>query len=436
MPRLIVRRSLTAVGIYSSVALGYLGTVVATREFDSARVFGDYATVVFATSFLQSLFDLTVEESLVKYGFRYVTREDWGRLRRLFTSALAFKVGGSLLGAAGLVVFAVLGPSRLAVPLLIAAGIPLGQSLEGLAAATLLLRERYDVRAGFLAWGMALRLAGIAVGAHYGLREAIAGLLAAQILSTASIGVAGWLSFHRFPQRHSAPLGEDRRDIVAFIFQSSAATGVLSIRGGLAPLLLGAVTNTTQVGLFRVAQAPQSALQALSGPARVMLLTEQTRAWEQGRQSAVLRGIRVYSLAALAISVVVVPLLYVFIPDLIRWINGPAYVGAAGAARVFTFVAAVQFVVGWTKSLPVTIGRPALRIWTHGIETLVVLPLVVAFGAVWGATGGALAVLAGMVVFAAIWFVIAARIRPQDTAVVSRDDAVAEAEADAEALLR
>ena len=62
MRRLLVRRSLTAVGIYSSVILGFLGTVVATREFNSTRIFGDYATVIFATGFLQSLFDLTVEE--------------------------------------------------------------------------------------------------------------------------------------------------------------------------------------------------------------------------------------------------------------------------------------------------------------------------------------------------------------------------------------
>ena len=105
MPRLIVRRSLTAVGIYSSVVLGFLGTVVATRELHSARHFGDFATVLFATGFLQSFFDLTVEEALVKYGFRYISREDWGRLRRLFSSALRFKLAGPR-GGLGLVVFA------------------------------------------------------------------------------------------------------------------------------------------------------------------------------------------------------------------------------------------------------------------------------------------------------------------------------------------
>jgi len=90
------------------------------------------------------------------------------------------------------------------------------------------------------------------------------------------------------------------------------------------------------------------------------------------------------------------------------------YVAAADAARVLTLAAAVQLVVGWTKSLPVTIGRPQLRIWTHGVEAIIVLPLTVVLGAEWGATGAAVAVLVGMCAFAAMWAVIFLRIRPED----------------------
>jgi O-antigen/teichoic acid export membrane protein len=363
---------------------------------------------------LQSLFDLTVEEALVKYGFRYSTREDWGRFRRLFSSALRFKLAGSLVGALGLVVFSQIAPHRLEVPCLLAAGIPLGQSLEGLAGSMLYLRGRYDIRSLLLTWSMALRLAGIAVGAHFGLAEAIAGVLAAQVASTASVGVVGLLAFRRFPSAPSRPLGEERREIFSFILQSSAATGILSLRGGLAPLLLGAVTNTRQVGLFRVAQAPQSGFQALSAPARMILLTEQTRDWEKGRQSVVLRGVRRYSLIASGVALVAVPPLLIWIPDIIRHVNGPEYVGAASAARLLTLAAAVQLVVGWTKSFPVTIGRPGLRILTHGVETIVVLPLTLVFGALWGAAGAAAAVLVGMCAFAIVWAVVFLRIDPED----------------------
>jgi O-antigen/teichoic acid export membrane protein len=127
----------------------------------------------------------------------------------------------------------------------------------------------------------------------------------------------------------------------------------------------------------------------------------------------------------------------VFMPDLIRLVFGPEYFGAVNAARLFTLVAAVQLVVGWTKSFPVTIGKPNLRVWTHGAETVVILPLVVVFGSIWGATGAALAVLAGMCVFAAMWAWIFVRIRPEDVGEpVPLGEAVAGAEAEAGILAR
>jgi O-antigen/teichoic acid export membrane protein len=414
MSRLFVRRSATAVGIYSSVVLGVLASVVAAREFQSKLVFGDYSTVIFATGFFQTLFDLTVEESLVKYGFRYVTREDWGRLRRLFSTAFRFKAAGSLLGGGGMLVFAAFAPSRLATPLLIAAALPLAQSLEGLAASTFYLRSRYDIRSWFLVWSMGLRLSGVAVGAHFGLVQAIAGVLVAQLVATASIGLTGWIAFHRFPLTAARPLAEERRKILSFVAQSSVGTGVVSLRQFLAPLLLGAVTNTTQIGLFKVAQSPQQGFLALSAPARMVLLTEQTRDWEAGRQSAVLRGVRRYTALAALLMVIVVPPLYVYMPSLVRIVYGSTYAAAGGAARVFLLAAAVHFLVGWTKSFPVAVGRPNLRITTHGLESLVMLPAVVVLGSRYGATGAAVGVLASAIAFALDWAVVFLRTHAED----------------------
>ena len=73
--------------------------------------------------------------------------------------------------------------------------------------------------------------------------------------------------------------------------------------------------------------------------------------------------------------------------------------------------AAIQLVFGWTKSFPVSIGRPALRIWTHGVEMLVLVPLVAVFGSRWGATGAAAAVLVSSAAFCAYWTVLFLRIK-------------------------
>jgi O-antigen/teichoic acid export membrane protein len=413
MSRLLVRRSLTAVGIYTSVVVGFLATVVAGRLL-TKQEFGDYATVLYATAFFQAFFDLTVEEALVKYGFRFVTQSEWGLLRSLFRSAFRFKVIGSTLGGIGLLVIAAFAPSRLAVALVIASLIPIAQSLEGLAGSALFLRSRYDIRSAFLVWSMTLRLAGVAAGASHGLAWAMAGLVIGQLIATASVGYAGRLAFVRFPQVEPKPLGAERRGIWTFIAQSSAASGVLSLRGGLAPLLLAGVTSTTQTGIFKIAQAPQSGFQALTAPARMVLLTEQTREWERGRQSAVIRQVWRYTLATGLAAAVAVPILWWVMPHLISLVYGSRWIDATNAARLFLLTAAVQVVVGWTKSFPVTIGRPKLRIWTHGLETLVVLPLVVVMGKEWGATGAAGSFLVGMVVFALVWLAILVRIKPED----------------------
>ena len=79
--RLFWRRSAAAAGIYASVVLGFFGTVIVAHAF-TTRMLGLYAIVIAATGFFQTLLDLTIEEALVKYGFRFQEREDWGRLRR------------------------------------------------------------------------------------------------------------------------------------------------------------------------------------------------------------------------------------------------------------------------------------------------------------------------------------------------------------------
>jgi O-antigen/teichoic acid export membrane protein len=413
--RLFWRRSAAAAGIYASVVLGFLGTVIAAHRF-STHVLGLYALVLAATGFFQTLLDLTFEEALVKYGFRFQEREDWGRLRRLFGRAVQVKLVGGVLAGACLLALApaagaLFGDDRLLKPMLVAAALPLMQAPENVGGVALILRGRYDIRAFFLLFSMALRLAGIAIGTRYGLTETIVAIVAAQIAATSAVLGAGWVAFRRYPRVAAVPIGPERPEILRFVRQSSLATGVVALRSTLSPLLLGVVASPTQVGYFRVAQAPQQGFAALSAPARLILLTEQTRDWERGTREAVFDGVRRYSLGAAAVAaVLLVPLIW-FAPDLVRLLFTSKNLGATDALRLIVIAGAVQFVVGWTKSFPVSIGRPNLRIWTHGLETLVLIPLVLVLGAAWGATGAAGAVLASSVAFALFWTILFVRIR-------------------------
>ena len=194
------------------------------------------------------------------------------------------------------------------------------------------------------------------------------------------------------------------------MLQSSASTGMVSLRNAFAPLLLGIAAGPTQVGFFRIAQAPQTGFNAASAPVRLILLTEQTRDWERGRIERVLSGVRRYTLIAVALSLVVVPVFYWLMPHLIEFVFEARYLPATDATRIILFAAAVQLTVGWAKSFPVSIGRPGLRLVTAGIETALLLPLVLVLGLRWGATGAAVALLVSSIGYALAWAVLFMRI--------------------------
>jgi O-antigen/teichoic acid export membrane protein len=411
---LLWRRGATAAGIYGAAAFGILGTIVSLKEL-SPREFGVLTLVISATGFFQTLFDLTIEEALVKFGFRYSAQERFGRLRRIFRIAIAVKVAGGLVAALVLLALAPLAHrfwhGANALPFLVGAAIPLVQAPEGVAGAALMLRSRYDIRGLFLLFSMVLRFTGLAVGAHYGVWQAVLGVLVAQVVATAGVSTAGVLALGRFRGSDVEALAEDRPEIRAFVVQSSLASGVVSVRALVTPLLLGGVSTVEQVALFKAAQSPQGAFASLSAPARMVLLAEQTKDWEHGRRERVFRGIRMYTLVAAGAMAVVVPVLWVAMHWIVVTVGKPAYGPATDAARLILLAAAVQLLVGWAKSFPVTIGRPQLRTLAHGIESLALIPLVLVLGDRWGATGAAGAVLASSCVFAAVWVVLFARVK-------------------------
>ena len=415
--RVFRRRSATAAWIYAGVACGVAGTIVAARVLGRDD-FGVFMTALALVGFFQALLDLTVEESLTKYGFRYVAGQDWGRLRRLFRQAVLIKLAGGTLATIFLVALApfadaLFDSEGIEAALLAAALLPLVQSSENVAATVLLLHSRYDLRGAYQLGSAALRLLAIVIAAPLGVTEALVAMVVAQGIATVAISVVGLVALRRFPAASPRELGEDVPGIRTFVVESSIATGVISLRTTLVPVVLGIVSGTTQVGFFRIAQTPQTGLAAASSPARLVLMTEQTRDWEKGERRRILTGIRQYTRWAGALMLIAVPVFFVAMPWLVDLVFGSEYDDAVAAARIVLVAAAIHFAIGWTKTLPVTIGRPRLRIVTHGLEALVAIPLAAVLGAEWGATGAAVAVLASALVFAAAWLVVILRLREE-----------------------
>ena len=416
--RILRRRAATAFGVYGAAILGFLATVVAAREL-SKNDFARFALAFGTTTLLQTFVDLTIDEVVIKYGNRYVAREDWGRFHRLFRVGMLVKLIGGAVGTVAVVAAAFLSPllwktSGVEGALLIASLIPLIQQPEGMAGAVLTLRSRYDLRAYALLWSMALRLTAVSVGAPHGLLPLFVGLVAAQLVATASVSYVALLAYRRYPQRPPEPLGDDRPAIRAFAVQSTIASGLASMRTSLPTVLVGIVAKGTQVANFRAAQAPQTAFLSLSGPARLVLLAEQTRDVEHGRPDRAHTLLRRYIGAATVIAAVVTPPLWIFMPTIVRVVYHAKYVPATNAFRLMLLAAVLQFVFGWTKTFPVSIGRPGMRSVGQALEIAVLVPGVLVLGALYGATGAAGGMLAGSVVLAAFWTLGLLRLpRPQ-----------------------
>jgi len=410
--------------MYVATALAVLGTLVVLRVLGPDGA-GRYSLAVGTATFFQVLLELTSDEALIKFGFRYIEHAEWGKFHRLVRLMFGFEFYASL-GAGVLVgVTGVFSPqlfhAHLLEPMLLASLLPPLQAVESMAAAAFVLRRRYDVRAAFLTFSTALRLVGLVIGTQFGVTAAVVGTLVAQAITTMAIGGVGVIALRRFPAAAPTELGADRKPLLSFVFHSTAGTTLASLRTWAAPLVLGIVRNPTDVGLFRGAQAPLQGLAAFTAPLRLILLTEQTREWERGNTQKVYRELWRYMRGATLLTVAVIVPLELLTPWLVRFFLGDAYAPATTAVRIVLVAAMIQLVLGWTKSFPVSIGRPGLRVVAYGVETATLLPLVVVFGELWGVTGAAAAVLISTCAFALTWAVLlhrltAGRLRPIEPA--------------------
>jgi O-antigen/teichoic acid export membrane protein len=240
-----------------------------------------------------------------------------------------------------------------------------------------------------------------------------AAIVVAQVLATLAISIAARAEFRRYPRAPEEALGEDGPAIRGFAIQSTIGSGLTSLRTSLPTVLVGIVAHGPAVANFRAAQAPQTAMQTLSAPARLVLLAEQTRDVEQGRTERAFGMLRRYIGGTLAVSLVLTPVVWVFMPTLIRWVYGAKYVTAANTFRVMLLASVVQLVFGWTRVFPVSIGRVGMRTAGQLVEVGVLIPAVLVLADRHGATGAAAGVLAASVAIAVFWTVGLVRLAPR-----------------------
>ena len=268
--RVLRRRSATA-RVYSRRLSASLTTIVATRGLGVSD-YAKFAAILAATGFFQVLLDLTVEDALVKYGFRYVETEQWGRLRRMFESALLFKIAGGVLAGIAIVAAGAVRAARSGASAACSTDadrgslLPVVQAPENVGAARSSCAAATTCAAVFGRLDRLCASSASGIGMSFGLDGAVVGLILAQVFMTAAISIVGFGAFRRFPQVRSETLGSDRRDVRQFVIASTIGSSLTSARATLGTALLPAWSRVDQAAYFRNAQAPATGLATSARP--------------------------------------------------------------------------------------------------------------------------------------------------------------------------
>ena len=264
--RLLRRRSATAAWIYVAAAFG-IARHDRRCSRPRARGLRRLRTALAVVGFFQTLLDLTVEESLTKYGFRYVAG------RRLGTAPPALPAGArcSRCSAARWRRCSSLALAPFADALFDADGRRAGAARRRAPPARPGTRERrcdgapppQPVRpAGRLPGGSAaLRLVAIVIGAQLGVTEALVAIVVAQAHRDVAVSVVGLVALRRFPAAppRRARGGRPGDSLVRAPVEHRDGRHLAAARRSFRSCSASS-PGPTQVGLFRIAQAPQTGL--------------------------------------------------------------------------------------------------------------------------------------------------------------------------------
>ena len=296
--RLLWRRSATALGLYGSVALGFLASIVAARRLGPDRV-----RPLHARDLRRRLLpgparpDRRGGDDQVRLPL-HDHRRAGGELRRLYRRAMVLKTAGAVLAAIGCWRSSRRSPTTLFNAERARSAVP---ARRAAAARRTSPRRRPGRRssstaattsaAAYTLLTALLRAIGLVVGAalrrHRG-RDRARGRPGRRLGRGRPRRRCG--VFRRFPQRAPEPLGEDRREIVRFVIRSSVGSGDrLAAHGGhAAPARhrLGAAPGRLLPRRPGAADRPDRADRARAPDP----VTEQTRDWEPGRAHGVFAG--------------------------------------------------------------------------------------------------------------------------------------------------
>jgi O-antigen/teichoic acid export membrane protein len=378
----------TAIAVYVSTALAFLGTLAVARGLGPHELGTVVLAVAIATLF-GTLLDLSLEEAVVHHGYRALAGRDTPAVRGLIRASLILDLAIGVVVALSVVVLAApladIGSAGRLDPNLVrlAALVILAGTLDSTMSAILQVAGRPDLRGWVMTITNLARLIGVLIAVHIGSAAAV--IVAYAAGNAVGAVVHGLIA--RSLVRRRWPLGDEPpvlrvpvKELVRFGSLTSLTTSVAAANGALIPVILGRAAGPAEVGLFRVGSFPVFLSDNVSAPLRLVLYPEQARLSAKGDVAQIRRAIRSHTLAGFAVSLPFAIAAWFLLPWLLPLLYSDQFEGAVTTARILLIAAVVRFAASWFKTLPAALGKPQLRAALALLELGLMVSLLIILG--------------------------------------------------------
>jgi O-antigen/teichoic acid export membrane protein len=372
----------------------------------------EYGRLALAMSFVVlvgQLFDVRVGAAATMFGAKRIASADWPGVSAVFRFTYAIDAVTGIAGFAVLAAVApLIGPYLVGgegTKLILLYGLTLLASTVDETSITIVrLLDRFRLLAAYTTALEMLRVAAVALAllVDRSLTSVLVALVAYDVLCAVVNCSVGTFVFSRRARRslwlaHAEPF-DQKRAIVRTLFHTNVVSYARLAQVQLPTLLLGVLSTTTQVGLYKVGTAAGSIVARLADPAYTATLPRLSRLWAEGRQAEIRRLVlRAMPVAATFLGTALL-LLILFRGPVLRVLGGSDQALAAGPVVILFAVAqTVNGIVFWNTGLLYAAGRSgAVSLIAFG-GTLLQLGLVFPLVYEWGATGAAVALFGSLV---------------------------------------
>jgi O-antigen/teichoic acid export membrane protein len=392
-----------------AVSIADVAQIALVTHLLGLAAYGRLALVMSIVVLVGQFFDVRVGTAETTFGAERIESRDWEGAAGVFRFGYSID---ALTGVLGFVVVAcaapLVGPSLIGsggTELILLYGLTLLVSTVDDSSATVLrLLGRFRLLAGYMAGLEAARVA--AVGIALGIDRSLSSVLVALVLYDIAGALVNFVvanhAFSRasgrlFLGQSSEPFIE-KRAMFRTIFHTNVVSYARIAQVQLPTLLLGALTSTSQVGLYKVGTAAGAIVGRVIDPVYAAVLPRLSRLWSTRKRREIACLLRDATPIAAGVVGVTFLLLVIFRSPVLRLIGGSDAVAAAPVLVLVGAGYAVSGIFFWNTSLLFAAGRSGIvslvALSSAVIQVVLLVPLTIAFEA----TGAALALCVSLVV--------------------------------------